>query len=110
MFPDNDLFLTPQHLGLLLSDVDGHFVTVFADGPVPAEITLPMADSIEVLRSGAGLVVCMAGGRELLRLEAAQITLLSITDLVGDEDGDETRITTIDETFASHLLDELLTQ
>ena len=110
MFPDNDLFLTPQHLGLLLSDVDSHFVTVFADGPVPAEITLPMADSYEVLRSGDGLMECMVGDRELLRLEAAQISRLSITGSVGNEDGDETGITTIDETFASHLLDRLLTQ
>lgn len=46
MFPDNDLFSTPLHLGPLLSDAGGHFVTVFANGPVPAEITLPMADSI----------------------------------------------------------------
>jgi hypothetical protein len=95
MFPDNDLFSTPQHLGPLLSDADGHFVTVAVNGLVPAEITLSMAGSIEVIRSGADLVVCMTGGCELLRLEAAQITLLSITDSVGNEDGDETMITII---------------
>jgi len=52
----------------------------------------------------------MAGDRELLRLEVAQISRLPITGLVGDEDGDETRITPIGETFASQLLDGLLTQ
>ncbi|MFT5093415.1 MAG: Ca2+-binding RTX toxin-like protein, partial [Porticoccaceae bacterium] len=79
------MFSTPQQFGLLLSDAGGDFITVFANGPVAADITLPAAGSYEVLRSGADLIVREAGGSELLRREAAFVTRLSVTGSTGND-------------------------
>lgn len=84
-FAQRGLFSTPDQFGLLLSDAGGNFVTIFAAGPVPADVDLPTAGTYEVLRSGADLVVREAGGSELLRREAAFVTRLSITGSNGDD-------------------------
>jgi Ca2+-binding RTX toxin-like protein len=84
-FAGRGLFSTPDQFGLLLSDAGGNFVTIFAGGPVPADVNLPTAGSYEVLRSGADLVVREAGGAVLLRREAALVTRLTITGSIGDD-------------------------
>ncbi|MDA0809136.1 MAG: calcium-binding protein, partial [Planctomycetota bacterium] len=84
-FAGRGLFSTLDQFGLLLSDAGGNFVTIFASGPVPADVNLPTAGSYEVLRSGADLVVREAGGAVLLRREAALVTRLTITGSIGDD-------------------------
>jgi Ca2+-binding RTX toxin-like protein len=66
------------------SDASSATVVFSSSGiPQPLDVTLPDADSYEVLRDGDDLVVRVAGGAELARQTAADVTVLRITGSLG---------------------------
>jgi len=61
------------------------FLQSAASDPQPVDLTLPGTGTYEVLRDGSDLVVRVAGGSELSRDVAANVSVLQITGSAGDD-------------------------